>query len=39
MTRGVVGGSKGAAAVLKVPKSTLQYRLAKHGLDPKRFDS
>ena len=37
MTRGVVGGSKGAAAVLQVPKSTLQYRLAKHGLDPKHF--
>jgi len=37
LTRGVVGGSNGAAALLKVPKSTLQYRLSKHGLDPQDF--
>lgn len=37
LTKGVVGGSSGAAAILKVPKSTLQYRLAKHGLDPQDF--
>ena len=34
MAKGVVGGKKGAAAVLKMPKSTLQYKLRIHGLNP-----
>ena len=37
MTKGIVGGKKGAAAVLNVPKSTLQYRLRKHGVKPQEF--
>jgi DNA-binding NtrC family response regulator len=37
MSRGVVGGRKGAAAVLNVPKSTLQYKLHKHGLNPQDY--
>jgi transcriptional regulator with GAF, ATPase, and Fis domain len=37
MTKGVVGGKKGAAAFLKMPKSTLQYRLRIHGLNPQDF--
>lgn len=36
-TKGVVGGPKGAASILKMPKSTLQYRLRKHGLSPRDF--
>ncbi len=32
--RGVVGGPKGAASFLGIPKSTLQYRLKKHGINP-----
>jgi len=37
MTKGVVGGKQGAAAILKMPKSTLQYRLRIHGLNPHKF--
>lgn len=37
ITKGVVGGKNGAAAVLKMPKSTLQYKLRTHGLDPRDF--
>ncbi len=37
MTRGVVGGKNGAAGVLKIPKSTLQYKLQKHGLNPQDY--
>jgi transcriptional regulator with GAF, ATPase, and Fis domain len=36
-TKGVVGGKYGATAILKVPKSTLQYRLRKHGVNPNDF--
>ena len=32
--RGIVGGPKGAAHLLGVPKSTLQYRLKKYGFNP-----
>ncbi|MFH1930790.1 MAG: helix-turn-helix domain-containing protein, partial [Pseudomonadota bacterium] len=37
--RGVVSGRKGAAQLLALPRSTLQYRLKKYGLDPKGFVS
>ncbi|MGC2693567.1 MAG: hypothetical protein WA228_12825, partial [Desulfobaccales bacterium] len=37
LTKGVVGGKHGAAAILKVPKSTLQYRLRIHGINPHKF--
>jgi len=37
MSRGVVGGRKGAAVVLNVPKSTLQYKLRKHGINPQDY--
>lgn len=37
LTRGVVGGKTGAAALLEVPKSTLQYKLQKHGLRPQDY--
>jgi len=33
-TKGAVSGKNGATAILKVPKSTLQYRLRKHGINP-----
>jgi len=32
--KGVVGGPRGAAHFLSIPKSTLQYRLKKHRLNP-----
>jgi formate hydrogenlyase transcriptional activator len=35
LTRGVIAGRNGAAAVLGVPRSTLQYRLRKYGLVPR----
>jgi DNA-binding NtrC family response regulator len=35
--RGVVGGRKGAARLLDLPRSTLQYRLKKYCLDPNDF--
>ena len=34
MTKGKVGGSHGAASMLGIPRSTLQYKLRKHGLVP-----
>ncbi|MDY0306148.1 MAG: sigma 54-interacting transcriptional regulator [Desulfovibrionaceae bacterium] len=34
---GMVGGAKGAAALLGVPRSTLQYRMRKCGLSPEDF--
>lgn len=34
---GVVGGKKGAARKLNKPVSTLQYRIKKLGINPKRF--
>jgi DNA-binding NtrC family response regulator len=37
--RGIVGGRNGAAHLLGLPRSTLQYRLKKYGLDPKGFVS
>ncbi len=36
-TGGVLSGPQGAAALLGIPRTTLQYRLRKHGIDPKRF--
>ena len=36
-TKGRLGGKKGAAALMAMPRTTLQYRLKKHGIDPKRF--
>ena len=33
---GVVGGPGGAARLLGIPRSTLQYRLKKFGIDPNR---
>ena len=32
--KGIVGGPEGAAQILDVPKSTLQYRLKKYDLNP-----
>jgi transcriptional regulator with GAF, ATPase, and Fis domain len=37
LTKGVVGGKHGAAAILKMPKSTLQYRLRLYGINPHKF--
>lgn len=37
ITKGVVGGKKGAEAILKIPKSTIQYKLRIHGLNPSDF--
>jgi len=36
-TRGVLGGKRGAARLLDLPRSTLQYRLKKYELNPKNF--
>jgi DNA-binding NtrC family response regulator len=36
-TRGVVGGAKGAARLLGLPRSTLQYRLKKFGINPENY--
>jgi len=33
-TRGIIGGAKGAARLLNLPRSTLQYRLKKFGINP-----
>ena len=33
-TRGIVGGAKGAARLLVLPRSSLQYRLKKFGINP-----
>jgi len=35
LSGGTVGGSNGAAALLGIPRQTLQYRLRKHGLTNK----
>ena len=34
--KGVIGGGKGAARLLGVARSTLQYRMAKHGIKPRK---
>ena len=39
LTRGRVSGSQGAAKLLNIPKSTLQYKLKKHGIVPRKFMS
>lgn len=36
-TRGVLGGKSGAAGVLGIPRSTLQYRIKKLGIDLPSF--
>jgi len=36
-TRGVIGGSNGAARLLGLPRSTLQYRLKKLGIQPSDY--
>ena len=36
-TKGQVSGPRGAAALLGVPRTTLQYRLKKHGIDPEDY--
>jgi len=35
--RGVIGGENGAARLLGVPRSTLQYRMKKYGVKPKKI--
>jgi transcriptional regulator with GAF, ATPase, and Fis domain len=35
-TGGQVGGAAGAAALLGVPRQTLQYRMRKYGINPRR---
>ncbi|MFO7596555.1 MAG: sigma 54-interacting transcriptional regulator [Desulfocurvibacter africanus] len=37
LTKGQIAGSSGAAALLGVPRSTLQYRLRKLGINAKRL--
>lgn len=36
-TRGVLGGAKGAARLLGVPRSTLQYRIKRLGIQPEEY--
>jgi formate hydrogenlyase transcriptional activator len=36
-SRGVLSGKRGAAHLLDVPRSTLQYRLRKYDLNPKNY--
>ncbi|WP_304511797.1 sigma-54-dependent Fis family transcriptional regulator [Desulfobacula sp.] len=36
-TKGVIAGSNGAAKLLGLPRSTLQYRLKTHRINPKNF--
>lgn len=36
-SKGLVGGPGGAAEILDVPKSTLQYRIKKYGINPHDF--
>ena len=38
-TRGVVSGPKGAATLLGLPRSTLQHRMRKLGIDGKKETS
>ena len=35
ITNGRVSGTQGAAVLLSIPRSTLQYKLKKHGINPK----
>jgi transcriptional regulator with GAF, ATPase, and Fis domain len=37
-TGGVVGGASGAAALLGVPRQTLQYRMRKYGISVKKLE-
>jgi len=37
LTNGRVSGSQGAAKLLNIPRSTLQYKLRKHGIIPRKF--
>ena len=37
ITNGKIGGSKGAAALLNVPRTTLQYKIKKHCINPNFF--
>jgi transcriptional regulator with GAF, ATPase, and Fis domain len=37
-TRGVIGGSNGAARLLGLPRSTLQYRMKKLGIKPQDYN-
>jgi DNA-binding NtrC family response regulator len=37
LTRGRVSGNQGAARLLGLPRSTLQYKLRKHGIMPQDF--
>lgn len=37
MVNGRISGKQGAASLLCVPRSTLQYKLKKHGINPKYF--
>jgi len=36
-TSGRLGGKQGAATLLGIPRTTLQYRLKKHGIDHYSF--
>jgi transcriptional regulator of acetoin/glycerol metabolism len=36
-TKGMVGGKKGAAGLLGIPRSTLQYRMKKLNISPVDF--
>jgi len=38
-TRGVVGGANGAAALLGVPRQTLQYRMRKYGISVNKLET
>jgi len=38
-TKGRLGGKQGAATLMGIPRTTLQYRLKKHGIDPKFFET
>lgn len=38
LTNGRVSGRHGAAALLNIPRSTLQYKLKKHGIKPRDFN-
>jgi len=38
-TGGVVGGANGAAALLGVPRQTLQYRMSKYGISAKKLET
>ena len=37
LTNGRVSGCQGAARLLNIPRSTLQYKLKKHGIVPRKF--